>query len=88
MFQLPDAKPDKKTANAVVEPAPPKDEDPVGAKMLATSEPLEVASKLLKRLELSDKAGKDAKVWIGIYEVAVRRSAFRSSVVCFILLPD
>lgn len=56
--------------------------------MLATSEPLEVASKLLKRLELSDKAGKDAKVWIGIYEVAVRRSAFRSSVVCFILLPD
>ena len=58
-------------------PEPPKDDDPDGKKLLATTDPLGDAAKWLKPLETL--AGDRVDVWMAIYDVAVRRSNFRYS---------
>ncbi|KAF9068910.1 NMDA receptor-regulated protein 1-domain-containing protein [Rhodocollybia butyracea] len=51
-----------------------KDEDPEGMKLLAASDPLERAAKLLQ--PLTTLAQKNIEAWIAIYDVAIRRGKF------------
>lgn len=65
------------TASAAIddkglEVGPVKDDDPDGSKLLASTDGLEKAAKLLN--PLSTLAPKNIDVWIAIYDVAVRRS--------------
>jgi hypothetical protein len=58
--------------NTDLEPAPPKDEDPEGLKLIASTDGLEQAAKLLDPLRTL--AADNIDVWIAIYDVAIRRS--------------
>lgn len=72
----------------IVAPAPPanedkgieapatKDDDPEGLKLLTIADPLEQATKLLN--PLITLATDNIDTWIAIYDVAIRRSTFRS----------
>lgn len=55
-----------------LEPAPPKDDDPDGMKLLGSADPLEQAAKLLQ--PLTTLAPNNIDVWIAMYDVAIRRS--------------
>jgi len=55
-----------------LEPAPAKDDDPEGIKLISVTDPLERAAKWLA--PLSTLAADEIDVWIQIYDVAVRRS--------------
>jgi len=55
-----------------LEPAPPKDDDPDGMKLLGSADPLELAAKLLQ--PLTTLAPNNIDIWIAIYDVAIRRS--------------
>ncbi|KAJ3502625.1 hypothetical protein NLJ89_g8800 [Agrocybe chaxingu] len=82
------------SADKDLEPAPPKDDDPDGMKLLATPDPLEQAAKLLqpivKQLEtkgtISDRRSKEGKtksdvdVWTAVYDVAIRRKKLLQAV--------
>ena len=57
-----------------LEPAPAKDDDPEGTKLLKAGDPLERAAKFLAPLFTLAKDNVD--VWTAIYDVAVRRSKF------------
>jgi hypothetical protein len=64
---------------AEVDPPKPKDDDPMGSKLLSSAEPLEIAAKLLRAIEESPKAQKNIDLWLVVYDVAVRRRAFPPS---------
>lgn len=55
-----------------LEPQTPKDDDPDGLKLLASSDPLEQAHKLLK--PLIALGAERADVWLAVYDVEIRRS--------------
>jgi len=61
-----------------LEPAPTKDEDPDGMKLLQSQDPLERAAKFLAPLCLLAKDNVDA--WIAIYDVAIRRKKYLQAV--------
>ena len=54
-----------------LEPAPPKDDDPDGTKLITAPDGLDRAAKFLQPLTTLAKDNVDA--WIAIYDVAVRR---------------
>ncbi|KAF5352217.1 hypothetical protein D9758_009235 [Tetrapyrgos nigripes] len=54
-----------------LEPPTPKDDDPDGFKVLACSDPLEQAAKLLQ--PLTKLAKNNIEAWIAVYDVAIRR---------------
>jgi N-alpha-acetyltransferase 15/16, NatA auxiliary subunit len=58
-----------------LEPAPLKDDDPDGLKLISVPDPLERAAKFLS--PLATLASNSIEVWIMIYDVAVRRSESR-----------
>ncbi|KAF8899782.1 NMDA receptor-regulated protein 1a [Gymnopilus junonius] len=61
---------------ADLEPAPPKDEDPDGLKLLAAPDGLEQAAKLLHPLTTLEGEGAkhvDVEAWVVVYDVAIRR---------------
>ncbi|CAA7268350.1 unnamed protein product [Cyclocybe aegerita] len=91
-----DKSPQNQNTNADkdLEPAPPKDDDPNGMKLLVLPDPLEQAAKLLqpivKQLEakgtVADRRSKEGKmkrdvdVWIAVYDVAIRRKKLLQAV--------
>lgn len=60
------------TEDKGLELTPNKDDDPHGLKLIAVTDPLERAAKLLK--PLATLASSNVEVWIAVYDVAVRRS--------------
>ncbi|KAF8180397.1 NMDA receptor-regulated protein 1-domain-containing protein [Pholiota molesta] len=64
--------------NTDMEPAPPKDEDPEGLKLIASTDGLEQAAKLLDPLRTL--AADNIDVWIAIYDVAIRRKKLLQAV--------
>lgn len=59
---------------------PPKDDDPDGTKLLKADDGLERAAKFLN--PLAALAADSIDVWIAVYDVAVRRSAYADE--CFV----
>lgn len=55
-----------------LDPPTPKDDDPEGLKLLAITDPLEQAAKLLAPLRTL--AAENIDVWIAVYDVSIRRS--------------
>ena len=58
--------------NNAPELSPTKDDDPDGTKLISVADPLERAATFLR--PLATLASDNIKVWIAIYDVAVRRS--------------
>lgn len=67
-------------ADKEYEPEAPKDDDPDAMKLIASTDPLEHAAKLLQPLKIV--AASNIDVWISIYDVAVRRSTSSSLLLC------
>ncbi|KAF8223436.1 N-terminal acetyltransferase A, auxiliary subunit [Tricholoma matsutake] len=61
-----------------LEAIPAKDEDPDGLKLLASTDPLERAAKLLS--PLSSLATENIDMWIALYDVAIRRKKLLQAV--------
>ncbi|KAF9482671.1 N-terminal acetyltransferase A, auxiliary subunit [Pholiota conissans] len=64
--------------NKELDPPPPKDEDPDGLKVIASSDGLEQAAKLLEPLK--SLAANNIDAWISIYDVAIRRKKLLQAV--------